>query len=91
MHRSMASNATDLIRRTVRIERQVKLRVVSEAKHIRLVVLYYLKELGGVNRKQKQAEKAALWDTKTQIIAIRCSPLKQNTPAAFRQIRREPL
>ena len=36
------------IRKTVRTERQVKLRVVSEAVRIRQVVLYYLKELGGV-------------------------------------------
>ena len=34
---------------------------------IRQVVLYYLKELGGVNHKQKRAETAALWDTKMQI------------------------
>ena len=71
--------------------RQVKLRVVSEAVLIRQVVLYYLKEPGGLNHKQKRAETAALWDTKTQTKAIRCSPLKQNTLAASRQIRREPL
>ena len=51
---------------------------------IRQVVLYYLKELGGVNHKQKQAETAALWDTETQIKAITCSPLKQNTLAYTR-------
>ena len=42
---------------------------------IRQVVLYYLSELGGLNHKQKRAETAALWDTKTEVKAIRCSPL----------------
>ena len=38
-----------MIHRTVRIERQVKLRVVGEAVRIRQVVLYYLKKLGDLN------------------------------------------
>ena len=71
MHRSMASSA--FIRRTVRIERQVKLRVVGEAVRIRQVDLYYLKELGGVDHKQKRAETAALWDTKRQLVKNRKS------------------